>query len=179
MSTLAAALWALSAWLCADFLSGLIHWWEDRALTSVSRWRFLNGVRADNERHHLRPTALTELTWWSNISTTAPFAWLIAALAALTGHGFAALVLAFLGFGNLIHRWSHDHRDDRPALVIAAQRIGLFASPSHHAGHHFLRGKKVERADAAIRFCVMSDWLNPVLDRIGLWRLLNRAFGSV
>lgn len=168
----------LGAWLAADFLSGLVHWWEDRALVGASRFAWLNSVRADNERHHRHPTSFLTLSWWSNISTTAPPAWAIAALALWSGHSFFALTIFFLGFGNLIHRWSHDHRDDRPVVVIAFQRIGLFASPSQHAGHHFRRGKKVERETADCRFCVMSDWLNPVLDRVGLWRALSAIFGK-
>lgn len=170
---LASLAWGLSAWLCADFISGLVHRWEDRALTGQSRMAFLNRVRADNERHHLRPQALCEGTWWSNISTTAPAAWALAALAALTGHGFWALTFTFLGFGNLVHRWAHDRLEDRPVLVVAAQRIGLLAGPSHHAGHHFRRGRKVSREEADRRFCVMSAWLNPVLDRIRFWHALS------
>jgi hypothetical protein len=45
----------LFAWLLADFISGLVHWWEDRAMLSESRFPFINGVRLDNERHHKNP----------------------------------------------------------------------------------------------------------------------------
>lgn len=168
-------LFALTAWLTADFLSGLAHWIEDRALTGQSRFAFVNALRADNERHHRHPSAFLASSWWSNLSTSAPFAWIAAAAAAWAGLGFLALTLFFLGFGALTHRWAHDHLDDRPVIVIAAQRIGLLLSPSHHAGHHFSRGRKVEREEAAVRFCALSNWLNPVLDRIGFWTALGKA----
>ncbi len=165
----------LLAWLLADFISGIVHWWEDRALKGVSRFEFINGVRADNDRHHRTPRSLTETSWWENINTTAPFAWVLTAiLFAIGAPAVITLAVFFLSFGNLVHRWSHENKRSLPLPVVWAQKIGLFISPSHHAGHHFYMGNVVSREDSSIRFCVMSNWLNPVLDKIRFFNILER-----
>jgi ubiquitin-conjugating enzyme E2 variant len=51
--------------------------------------------------------------------------------------------------------------------VRALQRIGLMQSRGHHGVHH--------RAPYAIRFCPMTNYLNPVLDRMQFWRTVERA----
>lgn len=167
----------LAAWLLADFISGLVHWWEDRAMMDASRFAFLNGVRADNDRHHKQPGYLVRLSWWENINTTAPIAWSSALL--LWGVGAPDLVVitaAFLGIGNLVHRWSHEAPRNLPVLVRWLQRTGLFISGSHHSGHHYVAGVPVSRNDSKIRFCVMSNWLNPVLDRTRFFHVLEALF---
>lgn len=166
----------LIAWLLADFISGLVHWWEDRAITDASRWKFINDVRADNERHHRQPGYLVSYTWWENINTTAPIAWALAAVLYVTNcHIILWLTACFLGIGNLVHRWAHEPPSKLPLLVILLQRTGLFISGTHHSGHHFKKGRTVSREKSDTRFCVMSSWLNPMLDRIGFWRILERA----
>ncbi len=162
------------AWLLADFLTGLVHWWEDRALLDHSRIAFLNGVRRDNDLHHRCPPHFLSLSWWQNINTTAPFAWI-----GSLGLWFAGvppvicLAIFFAGFGNLVHRWSHEKRKQLPVLVRVAQKSGLFISQSHHNGHHFKRGKLVLRHESRIRYCVMTNWLNPILDYVRFWRFLE------
>lgn len=165
----------LISWLIADFASGLVHWYEDRAMVGQSRLKFLNGVRADNERHHKQPGYFIRLTWWQNINTTAPIAWLLAA--ALWMAGTPALLwssVLFMGVGNLVHRWAHEHPENLPRPVYWMQKTGLFISASHHSGHHFKRGELVSREDSQIRFCVMTNWLNPILDATGFFRIIER-----
>ncbi len=166
----------LCAWLLADFISGLVHWWEDRAIAGASRFKFINGVREDNEKHHTSPRYFLELSWWENINTTAPFAWtLTAALALIHAPATITWAVFFLGFANLVHRFSHESKQNRNAVIDFLQTIGLFASPSHHSGHHFKRGKIVGRQDSRIRYCVMSSWLNPILDKSKFFRVLEWA----
>lgn len=159
------------AWLLADLLSGIIHWWEDRAMAGASRLKYLNDVRADNERHHRSPGYLTRTSWWENINTTAPGAWIIAVILWIAGAP-QILILAtfFLSFGNLVHRWAHDPPERVPRIVRLLQKTELFISAKQHAQHHYRNGELVMREDSRIRFCVMSGWLNPVLDRLGIFR---------
>lgn len=167
----------LGAWLIADFISGLVHWYEDRAMVGASRFAFLNGVRADNERHHKMPGYLTRLSWWDNISTTAPLAWALALALWMAGAGpLAWMTAAFLGIGNLIHRWSHEPPQKLPRVVWVLQKTGLLISASHHSGHHFHMGQLVSREGAQIRYCVMTNWLNPVLDRIRFFKFMELCF---
>lgn len=167
----------LFSWLLADFISGLVHWWEDRALVGKSSLKFLNGVRLDNERHHNEPIQLTRLSWWENINTTAPIAWTLSLIFfVINAPTILWLTVFCLGFGNLVHRWSHEPKSKRPKVISLLQKTGLLISPSHHSGHHFTRGKLVSRDKSQIRFCVMTSWLNPGLDRVKFWALLNKLF---
>lgn len=166
----------LGAWLLADFISGVVHWWEDRAIVGTSRFEFINSVRADNEIHHLKPGHLLTHSYWGNINTTAPASWAIALGLVLIGSPLIFILTSlFMGFGNLIHRFAHTPPGKIPRIIRALQELGLFSSPSHHSGHHFRgRGELVSRNTAEIRYCVMSDWLNPWLDKIKFFNFLNK-----
>lgn len=166
----------LFAWLLADFISGLVHWWEDRANTATSKWEFLNGVRRDNERHHNSPGFFLRYTYWENMNTTAILAWPLALLFLLVGAHFLAWTYLFLGFGNLVHRFAHEPPLKRWRVITLLQRTGLFISYHQHAEHHFDEhtGKLLSREESYRRYCVMTSWLNPILDGIGFWKLLER-----
>lgn len=167
----------LLAWLLADFISGIVHWWEDRALVGASRFKFLNDVRSDNERHHKMPGYLLRYSWWGNINTTAPIAWALAILLYLVGapHLFV-YTFSFIGLGNLIHRWAHEHPKKLQFWIVFLQKTGLFISPAHHEQHHYDDSKRLSRQDSHRRYCVMTSWLNPALDRIHFWQFLERFF---
>jgi hypothetical protein len=165
----------LLAWLLADFLSGIVHWAEDRRLTKETRWAFLNSLKADNDLHHASPAALTRLSWYQNLSTSLPFTAPLAALLMLIGApAVIYLTLYFVGFANLIHRWAHEPRGKLPWPVLAIQSTGLFITFKHHWGHHADENGLVTKEQASVRYCAMTNWLNPVLDRVGFWRLLER-----
>jgi hypothetical protein len=163
-----------AALLLADFISGLIHWWEDRALLGESRFEFINGVRRDNELHHKSPAALLQFTWWENLNTTAPYAWILALYLYAVHAGLVLVSAAILmSFGNLIHRWAHERKDKRPRVITLLQQAGIFQSPSHHAGHHFKRGKALSREESSQRYCVMTNFVNPILDGVGFFQALD------
>lgn len=168
---------ALLAWMLADFVSGLVHWWEDRAIVGASRWGYINSIRADNERHHVMPGYLLRYSWWGNINTTAPLAWGLSTICYVI-HAPQLLVFTFgfLGIGNLIHRFAHEPDRRLPWLVKILQDIGLFISPKQHSNHHYgVTGRLISREESTRTYCVMSSWLNPWLDRIGFWNLLERV----
>jgi hypothetical protein len=167
----------IAAWLLADFISGLVHWWEDRAILGASRFKFINEVRKDNEYHHQHPLGFLRYSWWGNISTTAPIAWISSTVLFFTGAPLLFVWTSFfLGFGNLVHRWAHESKFTKPRIVTALQRTGFFISPSHHSGHHFKGGHFVTREESKVRYCVMSSWLNPVLDKIRFFDFLGWVF---
>lgn len=164
--------------MLADFISGLVHWWEDRAIVGASRFAFINSIRADNERHHKQPGYFLKLSWWGNINTTAPFAWAIALSLYYFGMPIIAVYTAvFLGLGNLVHRWAHEPVERLAYPIRFLQKIGLFISLDHHREHHYENGRPVGRLESKIRYCVMSNWLNPVLDKIKFFSALEKIIG--
>jgi len=66
---------------------------------------------------------------------------------------------------NLFHRWAHV--ETPPRAIQLLQKGGLVLSPAQHAVHH---QQSHDRA-----YCVTSGWLNPLLDRAGFFRALDRG----
>lgn len=164
----------LVAWLLADFISGLVHWYEDRVMADKYGNAYIQSILDDNDRHHKMPGFLTRYSYWENINTTAPYAWAIGLSTFMIGAPvWLWLTFVFLGFGNLVHRWSHESPSKLPRVVWFIQKTGLFASASHHAGHHYVAGKAVTRKGAKIRYCVMTNWLNPILDHIRFFQFME------
>lgn len=159
----------LLGWMIADFLSGFFHWIEDRFITANTP--FLGGlVGAPNELHHAEPSVFLGAGFlernWTTWTAVLPIAFLWVWLV-----GFSWVFLGALAggvFANEVHAWSHRRRV--PSVVRALQRSGIWQSRSGHLRHH--RG--AQNSD----YCVITDWLNPWLELIGLWRLLDRAFGK-
>jgi ubiquitin-conjugating enzyme E2 variant len=56
-------------------------------------------------------------------------------------------------------------------VIAALQRIRLLQSPRHHQQHHL--GRKDSH------YCVLTDALNPVLDRTRFWKGLERVLEVV
>jgi ubiquitin-conjugating enzyme E2 variant len=147
----------LTAWLAADFFSGVFHWVEDRY--GVEDWPVVGPlVVAPNVAHHSQPMAFVQQGFVSRNWTTILPAWLAAAAAWLLGSPWFALAFFFTGFGNEVHSWAHQ-RCSRP--IRGLQLIGIIQSQEQHAAHH--------RRPFDQNYCVMTDWLNPVFTWNGFW----------
>ncbi len=168
----------LSAWLLADFISGVGHWYEDKVLNKPSAYRFLDQLQKDNDLHHDQPTYLLRTSWFDNISTTAVITLPISVLLFFVGAPTVIwLAVWFATFANLVHRFAHTPPAKRPLLVRMMQKTGLFISFDQHHRHHFKGRRKVKKANSQICYCPMTSWLNPILDKIKFWSLLERARG--
>lgn len=147
----------LAAWLLADFLSGVFHWWEDRY--GNPDWPILGKyIVQPNIRHHSEQMAFLEGDYWKRNWTTIVPAAILAALAYATGQHFVALALAFLSQSNEVHSWAHQKRG---RFIRGLQLTGLLHSPEQHAEHH--------KRPFDVRYCVMTDWLNPALEAVSFW----------
>ena len=63
-----------------------------------------------------------------------------------------------------VYLWSHTSSPPRPVGWL--QRAGILQSAKYHAVHH--------KAPYGKRYCTTTPLLNPVLDRTGFWRALER-----
>lgn len=159
------------AYLTADLIAGFWHWLEDRYFDV--RWPLVGEyIAKPNELHHTQPQAFVAQSYWSRNWTTITPASVVFLLALFSGSIFWMAVAAFASQANEIHAWAHS-KGKLPQWIVMLQATGLLQSPAHHAEHH--------RSPFAIRYCVMSDWLNPMLDYFQVWRslegLLEIAFG--
>ena len=156
----------LLLWIAADFITGIVHWWEDTY--GNPNWPILGKhVVEPNLVHHKQPTKLLEGSYWNRINTSVFAAAIIGLVLWVLGlHSWQMIVcLLFCAQGNEIHAMSH--RPDRfnGKIVLFLQKIGIFQSKKMHRWHH--------KAPYETNFCIMSDFVNPVLNKVGFWRKLE------
>jgi hypothetical protein len=162
------------AWLIADFMSGVVHWAQDRLLDVETAFNFTNSIKRDNDLHHEKPAAMLQISFWENIQISAYFAWPISAiLFVMDAPPIITLAVFFSALGNGVHRWAHMPPGKVNIFIKSLQRVGLLCSFNQHSGHHFVNGELVMKENATRAYCVMSNYLNPVLDRIKFWNLLE------
>jgi ubiquitin-conjugating enzyme E2 variant len=121
--------------LLADFVSGLVHWWED-AYARVGDGP-LGRVARDNLRHHARPREFLANGYWASswdlwllgAAAVAACAW----LGALSWHVLLFAVL--VANANQIHKWAHMQAKELPLPVAWLQRTQVLQTTRHHSRH--------------------------------------------
>jgi len=157
---------AISVILLVDFVSGLVHWAEDTFWTEetpvIGNW-----IVAPNVLHHHDGGAFMRNNWLQS-------SWdLLAAGALILGLAWLSNLLSWQVWlfvivatnANQIHKWSHVSSGRVPAGIRLLQKLYVLQSSTHHLAHH--RGEK------NTRYCVITPFLNPVLDNAGFWRALE------
>ncbi|MBV6516913.1 MAG: hypothetical protein HPKKFMNG_02610 [Planctomycetes bacterium] len=156
----------LAVILVADFFAGFIHWAED-AYAREDMPIIGPFVAAPNVLHHKQPRAFLKKNWlqssWDLLLGGALLVGTAAALGVLTWHVwlFAALVV----MSNQVHKWSHQGPREHWRVITWLQKARVLQTPRQHAQHH--------RGERNTHYCVITNVLNPVLDRIGFWKGLE------
>jgi ubiquitin-conjugating enzyme E2 variant len=154
--------WVLLSWLAADFIAGAFHWFEDRYLDADTP---LVGalIGGPNKEHHKNPLGLLDGSYWHrNYTTIIPAMIPCIACLLVPAWNSAWLTFAFLSQANEVHAWAHS-KGKVNGLIEAMQETGLLQSAKHHSGHH--------KSPFEIRYCVMSNILNPALDAVCFWKV--------
>jgi ubiquitin-conjugating enzyme E2 variant len=150
----------------ADFVSGLVHWAEDTFGTEstpvVGRW-----IVVPNVLHHRDPAAFVGKSWLASNWDLAAASLVLLGIATACGWFGPGIVIFALASANAnqLHKWAHAPAQ-APRLVRALWRTRLLQSPRDHARHHV--GEKNEA------YCVVTPFLNPLLDRLRFWRAIER-----
>lgn len=158
----------LGCFLIADFITGLVHWWEDAY--AQPHWAVLGPLVAEpNLLHHRDPRAMTRLPWWRNVDVPvvagALALGIFAAFHALTWQ--ILTIVALTSLTNLVHRWAHQNPAENGPFITWLQAKGLIQSRAHHALHH--------RWPRKSHYCPLTNVLNPVLERLDFWHRMERA----
>ena len=153
-------------WIAADFITGIIHWWEDAY--GNPNWKIIGKYIVEpNLIHHKQPNKLLEGSYWNRINTSFFAAAIIGLILCLVGlHSWQVIVcLLFCTQGNEIHAMSHRPDKSTNTLIRFLQKTGLFQSKKMHRWHH--------KAPYDTNFCIMSDFVNPILNKIKFWTKLE------
>lgn len=170
----------LAAWLLADFFGGVYHWMQDRYMSVESRSRLFRALAVDNQVHHAKPTQMLIYGYLENIKYTAIITLPLSIGMAAMGAPLWIWLSVFLAtFGNLIHRFGHTPKRQLPRWVRGLQEFGLFISPEHHDLHHRHQGNLITKCDAHHAYCPMTDWVNPIVDRLHVWEAFEWVLARV
>lgn len=158
-------------WLLADLLSGCFHWWQDRMLDEDTRLgRLGRWLVAISRLHHIKPLAFLVGSFWYRNAPTYVLAAVIGFLLwLLTGPSAWLLSLTIgIGISTQVHFWAHQP-SKAPTIVHKLWEARVLQSPKDHAYHH--------RPPHQDHYCVLTDWVNPVLDKLQVWARLERLIG--
>jgi hypothetical protein len=160
----------LLGWLLADLVTGAFHWWEDNfgseSWPIVGPW-----IIKPNRLHHRAPLAFTKHGFMNrNRASMVTAAIAGAVLTLLFGPSVWISSLVVGGaLANEVHRYAHQP-STATAWLGVLQQIGIIQSPREHARHH--------RPPHDANYCILTDWLNPLLEAAHFWHRLGRVFGK-
>ena len=161
----------LGLWL-ADFATGFVHWIVDNY--GNPEWPVIGPHHiAHSHNHHDAPLELFALPVLPKhggiVSVVALVGLALWASGAMTVYFAAACVFGALT--NIIHGWSHVSAEENGPLITACHAIGLFQSQRHHVHHH--------TGTSDTHYCLLTDHVNPVIETIRLWPLLERGLATI
>ncbi len=153
--------------LLTDFISGVIHWWEDTY--GNPNWGFGIGkyLIIPNLIHHLKPRDFIRRPYYTRNFPAIIVSFLFSAIVYLICRDWRVAFFVFLYGSQSVEIHAINHRTDKEngKFLILLQRSGLIQSKRHHANHHI----KPNDAD----FCLMTNWVNPILNKINFWQNLE------
>ncbi len=156
----------LILWLIADFITGVIHWWEDAY--GNPNWPIIGKyIIEPNLEHHRSPRLLLQGSYWNRINTSVYAAVMIILALWICGVFYWQVVvcLAFSSQGNEIHAISHRSDKENGRLIMFFQKIGIFQKRKTHGWHH--------KAPYDTNFLVMTEYLNPLLNKIRFFEFVE------
>jgi len=158
----------IGAWFLADFLTGVFHWIQDQFLAEgKTKIKFINKIATENDLHHDKPAVMGKRTLWENTTTSLILSIPLFVLCYLSSAPIVVWLSIYFGiFANAIHSFTHKPKIRIPRGVQWLQKLGMFQSTQHHAVHHFNKGKIITKEDTTIHYCVMTNYINPILDGI-------------
>ncbi len=158
--------------LCADLLSGVVHWGFDRYGTEdlpVIGPGFIKPFRD----HHTDPLGICG-HGFVETNGNACIACAPLLVLGLLLDPTQSLFWVTLLFGtsagvfltNQFHSWAHE--DDVPRFVVLLQRTGLILDPAHHDLHH--------SGEFDSNYCITNGWMNPLMERTGIFHRIEAMF---
>ncbi len=159
-------------WLSADFITGMVHWWQDAYGNPT--WPIIGTfIIQPNLRHHHCPREMLKLSYWQRINTS------IITAAAIIGMCLwrewcpwqLIVGICFASQGNEIHAMGHRSDRENGKVVQFLQKIGLIQRRRTHGWHH--------KAPYDTNFFVMTEYLNPFFNKIYFFEKLEWVIQKV
>lgn len=164
--------------LAADFMVGLFHWLEDTYIPyDHDMPEYLKQIALDNEMHHYFPRGITAFSYWEHMEVTLPLTLvLILAVYVVAPDHVKGNIPFYLTLGiisaasNIIHRYTHERDHERHPFITSMYNMGILCSREQHQIHHQVGN---------VKYCLITPYLNHVLDTINFWRSLEDIISGV
>lgn len=150
----------------ADFYSGLLHWFLDTY--GNPQWKFVGKLLvAPALKHHECPRDLVKPSYWQRNKVRYLFALILCSIAYIIGTDVWMIIIFFIFASHTseFHAISHRSEKENGKFITFLQKLRLIQTKRHHAWHH--------KAPHECNYCVITNWLNPILDGIQLWRRME------
>jgi len=155
--------------LLADITTGLGHWLEDAyCRRGIGGWLGTQ-VCDPNLKHHEDQYDFAKGSFIQRNYTTWLIAGSVALFAVAVGWYAIAAIACIAAMGNEVHAWSH--RKPSHWFPRLLQECAIVQTPQQHAKHH--------RTPYTTHYCTLTNLCNPILDRLRVWRLLERGIEVV
>lgn len=158
-------------YFAADFITGFIHWIEDKYTKFCTEYTFLSTISKNNELHHTNPEAILIGTFYDNIKNALIasiflFLLMCVTMGDIMKRNFVGYSTFFIlaTCANNIHRYAHETRANIPKAILFLQNAGILSSGAEHKIHH-------EKGES--RYCLIGDYTNKIVDYIHLWSTLE------
>lgn len=151
-----------------DFITGVGHWVLDSYIHADTP--ILGRLYVDPDMpHHRYPREFISLSYLQSSWDLLLVGGLILLCAwALDRLTWEAWLFVALGANTtLFHKWMHRSRRENGPLISLLHDLRLLQTPRQHARHH--SGAK------NTHYCIITNFLNPVLDAISFWTMLERG----
>lgn len=157
--------------LCADFVSGFVHFLGDHPVID-NKWLnkyFYPGFR----NHHLDPIEMTQHSMIETNGLNALGACIVLipsffyypkpdSLMSFSLYLFILFFSLMVSLTNQIHKWAHTTHP--PILVKLLQNMRLILNPRNHIQHHIAHDKY---------YCITTGWLNYFCYKTKIWERLT------
>ena len=156
--------------LLADFISGIGHWWEDAYGNPNWTWFGIGKhIVQPNLEHHQKPRKFLNQGYYSRNNSTFAVVGIAAVIfflcSILTWQ--STLLLVILSQINEVHAMAHRSPKEKWEIISYFQSIGLLQSSKQHGEHHI--------SPYDINYCILTDYLNPLLNKINFWQNIEKA----
>lgn len=148
--------------LSADFVSGIVHWWED--VYGNPDWKFLGKhIVEPNLNHHRNPRDFLKGNYWQRNNTTfiATLVLIIIPIALGSFSWIYTCIILLASQANEVHRIAHQTNKENGKFIVWLQNAGILQSRKHHGWHH--------KAPYDCNYCILTNYLNPILNKIKFW----------
>ncbi len=157
--------------LLVDFLSGVVHWFFDQI--AVPGPTYLGRVAIDFLDHHVYPNRTLEVGFFKSAFRPAIFVTLPGMFVVCFLTGILVPLLTWIFFFAMFIPQTHKlaHHSQVNPFIRFLQKKSIILNPNDHKIHHVFPHRQ--------RYCVFTGWLNPLLDRVEFWDLLERWIKSL